>query len=63
MDNYNQLKVGMKYDEVTAIIGGPDSCSETLGTRNCIWGSEDAAHIKASFVKEAAILFSHRDLK
>ena len=62
MDNYQQLKVGMAFDEVTGIIGNPDSCSEKLGTRNCVWGDEEAKHIKVSFIKEAAVLFSHKEL-
>jgi len=63
MENYEQLKVGMDYQEVTAIIGSPESCSEKLATRSCIWGDEKSAYIKASFIKESAILFSHKGLK
>lgn len=63
MDNYQQLKTGMAYDEVTDIIGGPDSCTEKLGTRNCIWGDEQGAHIKVSFINETVVLRSHKDLK
>ena len=62
MDNYQQLKTGMSYDEVTAIIGKPDSCEEALGTRSCIWGDEKT-QIKAAFLAEKAMLFSHQGLK
>lgn len=62
MDNYQQLKTGMSYDEVTAIIGKPDSCEEALGTRSCIWG-DDKKQIKAAFLAEKAMLFSHQGLK
>ena len=63
MENYNQLKSGMKYDEVTDIIGEPDSCDENLGTRSCIWGNSEGTNIKAKFLNETAIFFSHKELK
>lgn len=62
MDNYNQLKVGMSYQEVVAIIGEADSCDEVMGTRSCIWGSTDR-QIKAGFLADKAIAFSHKGLK
>jgi len=62
MDNYNQLKVGMTYQEVTAIIGEADSCDEVMGTRSCIWGSKES-QIKAGFLADKAIAFSHKGLK
>jgi len=62
LQNYQQLKTGMDYEKVIAIIGSPDSCDEQLGTRSCIWGKDDGSHIKASFLAEKAILFSHNDL-
>jgi hypothetical protein len=62
MENYQQLKTGMSYDEVTAIIGKPESCEEALGTRSCIWGDEQK-QIKAAFLAEKAMLFSHQGLQ
>lgn len=62
MDNYRLLKTGMSYDEVTAIIGKPDSCEEALGTRACVWGDEKK-QIKAAFLAEKAMLFSHQGLQ
>jgi len=62
MDNYQQLKTGMSYDEVIAIIGKPESCEEALGTRTCIWGN-DKKQIKAAFLAEKAMLFSHQGLQ
>ncbi|MCT6699699.1 DUF3862 domain-containing protein [Rheinheimera sp. 4Y26] len=61
MDNYQQLKTGMSYNEVTAIIGEPESCEEALGTRTCLWG-DDKKQIKAAFLAEKAMLFSHKGL-
>ncbi len=62
MDNYQLLKVGMSYQEVTQIIGEPLRCEETLGTRHCQWGETDPT-IKVTFLAEKAVLFSHQGLK
>ena len=61
MDNYNQLKIGMNYQEVTALIGEASSCEEIIGTRSCVWG-DDKKSIKAGFVADKAIAFSHKGL-
>ena len=63
MENYDKLESGMKYEEVVAIIGSPAECSEKLGTRRCIWGDDEGANIKANFINERAIFFSHDELK
>ncbi|MFT5452969.1 MAG: hypothetical protein ACI9N9_002467 [Enterobacterales bacterium] len=62
LDNYDKLDVGMKYDEVTDVIGSPESCKEKLGTRSCIWGDKDGSYIKANFIAGSAIHFSHKKL-
>lgn len=61
MDNYNHLKIGMNYQEVSAIIGEASSCEEIIGTRSCVWGDEQKS-IKAGFVADKAIAFSHKGL-
>ena len=61
-ENYETLKVGMEYSDVTGVIGEPDNCSETLGTKNCIWGNDDK-NIKVTFVADKATLFSNSGLK
>ena len=60
-ENYDTLKVGMEYTEVTAVIGDPADCSETLGTKRCTWGDE-ATQIKVSFIADKAIHFSNKGL-
>lgn len=62
MENYQQLKAGMTYQEVTQIIGDPDSCDENFGTRSCLWGDLEGKNIKANFINEKAIFFSHQKL-
>lgn len=61
-ENYDNLKMGMEYTEVTGIIGDPDKCSETLGTKSCVWG-DDAKNIKVSFMGDKAIAYTNDGLK
>jgi hypothetical protein len=60
-ENYDKLKVGMGYEEVINILGSPGSCSETLGTKSCVWGDEKR-QIKVSFVVSKAVAFSNKGL-
>lgn len=60
--NYDAISVGMGREEVSALIGSPDNCSKTLGTKSCIWGDENGTHIKVSFVGDAAVTFSNKGL-
>ena len=62
MENYQKVKVGMKYDEVVELIGPPKECNEDLGTRRCVWGDEEGKHVKINFIGEAAVMFSHKGL-
>jgi outer membrane protein assembly factor BamE (lipoprotein component of BamABCDE complex) len=61
-ENYDRLKVGMAYEEVVNIIGSPDSCAETFGTKTCLWGSEKK-RIKVSFIGSKAVAFSSKGLR
>jgi hypothetical protein len=61
MENYNMLKVGMSYVEVTAVIGAADECSEKMGTKSCIWGT-DEKNIKVKFVADTAVYFSKKGI-
>ncbi len=60
-ENYETLSVGMDYDEVTKVIGDPDNCSETLGTKSCTWG-DDSKNIKVTFAGSKAMAFSNNGL-
>ncbi len=62
-ENYDKLKLGMSMEEVEAVIGSADNCSETLGTKSCIWGDEKNSYIKVSFVADNAATFSKGGLK
>lgn len=61
--NYDSLEMGMTQEQVEEIIGSADNCSETLGTRSCLWGSEEGTYVKVNFVAKRAVTFSHEGLK
>jgi hypothetical protein len=60
-ENYEKLKVGMAYEEIVHILGSPNTCSETLGTKSCVWGDEKR-QIKVSLIASKAIAFSNKGL-
>ena len=61
-ENYDKLKMGMTYTEVTDILGTPDNCSETMGAKNCLWG-DDEVNIKVKFVVDKVVWMSNAGLK
>lgn len=61
MDNYDKLQVGMTYNEVTAILGEPDSCDGAIGLKNCVWGDKDK-NIKVNFGGDRVLVFSSHNL-
>ena len=60
-ENYAKLKAGMRYEEVTQIIGRADRCDETLGVKHCVWGN-DQRGITAEFLGDKAVVFSSRNI-
>ena len=62
LENYNKISMGMSYDEVTQLIGSPDTCDDVMGVRNCLWGDEKRS-INISFVGSKVLLFSSSNLQ
>ena len=62
LENYNKITAGMSYEEVTQLIGSPDSCDDVMGVRNCTWGDEKRS-INVSFLGGKVLLFSSSNLK
>lgn len=60
-ENYDKLKVGMDFSEVTGVIGGPDKCDEAMGAKSCVWG-DDTKNISVKFVAEKAVFFTNAGL-
>ena len=48
-ENYDKIKIGMRFEEVVGVLGKPDTCDESvLKMRSCMWGSPDK-QIKIKF--------------
>ena len=62
MDNYAKVKVGIEYSEVVRILGKPDSCSEALFVKSCVWGNEQK-NITVNFLGDKVILSASRNIK
>ena len=61
-ENYDKLEVGMEYSEVSALLGNPNSCTESIGIKSCVWGSE-TKNIKVNFLSDQIVVFSSTGLK
>ena len=61
LENYAKLQTGMPYAEVTALLGTPQSCDDTLGFKSCKWG-DDKSHVTAKFVGDKLVLHSAENL-
>jgi hypothetical protein len=62
VENYAKIKIGLGYNEVVKFLGKPDSCSEALFVKSCIWGNENR-NITVNFVNDKAVLSSSRNIK
>ncbi len=60
--NYDRLKIGMGYNKVVSILGKPDTCLDTLGTKGCTWGDEQM-NITISFLRNKVILYQSKNIK
>ena len=56
-ENYAKLKVGMAYNEVTAILGSPAGCNDTAGFKACKWG-DDKSSITVRFAADKVVMHS-----
>lgn len=62
VDNYAKIKTGMPYSEVVSILGKPDSSSEALFVKNCVWGNEQK-NITVNFVGDKVMLSTSSNIK
>ena len=61
MENYAKIRMGLKYADVVKILGKPDSCSEALIARSCVWGN-DQKNITVNFMGETVVLFTSKNI-
>lgn len=62
VENYRKLKVGLGYGEVVKILGKPDSCSEAMIAKNCVWGNEQK-NITVNFMGDKVLFFTSRNIR
>ncbi|MGI9278800.1 MAG: hypothetical protein ACR2PX_04115 [Endozoicomonas sp.] len=59
---FQQLDVGMSIERVEGILGKPESCSNELGNRECIWRDGDR-EVRVSYINNKAVVFSSNGLQ
>ncbi len=62
VENYDRLKVGMRFDEVKQLLGAPTRCSDLLTVRSCTWG-DDQRYIQVNFVADQVVVFNAQNLR
>jgi hypothetical protein len=55
--NYDKLKVGMEYKEVTALLGDAPACDAAMGAKSCTWGGEQK-NIVVNFVADKVVFMT-----
>jgi outer membrane protein assembly factor BamE (lipoprotein component of BamABCDE complex) len=61
-ENYAKIGVGMAYADVTAILGSPASCNDTVGFKVCRWG-DDKRSITVRFAADKVVLHSADNIR
>ncbi|SMF97016.1 SmpA / OmlA family protein [Methylomagnum ishizawai] len=60
--NYDQLKMGMEFDQVVKLLGKPSECDAVMAIKNCRWGKPPAATISVRFIADQVVLFKAQGL-
>lgn len=60
-ENYEKLEMGMEYSEVTALLGNPNSCTESVVVKSCTWGNE-TQNIKVNLLGDQIVVISSTGL-
>ena len=62
VENYAKIKTGIEYAEVVKILGKPDSCSDALFVKSCIWGTEQK-NISVNFINDKVMFTTSRNIR
>ncbi len=62
MENYSKIKTGIDYADVVKILGKPDSCSEALFVKSCVWGNEQK-NITVNFMGDKVVLSTSKNIR
>jgi hypothetical protein len=60
-ENFEEIELGMDYNEVVTILGATTECSDSLILKKCTWGSEEQ-FIKITFVIDKVVFRSSNGL-
>lgn len=55
--NYDKIRMGQDYGEVTAILGDDATCSAAMGAKSCTWG-DDEKNITVKFIAGKVVLMT-----
>ncbi|HEU0200590.1 MAG TPA: hypothetical protein VFR86_09145 [Burkholderiaceae bacterium] len=61
-ENYAKLRVGMSYEETTALLGRPDQCSGAFVMKSCTWGDQRRS-INVNFVGDKVVLYTAENIR
>lgn len=61
-ENYDRIKMGMRYAEVKSILGEPARCNDILAVKACTWG-DDKRYINVNFVADQVVLLNSANLR
>jgi len=59
--HFDNLSVGMDYQEAVEILGDPDECKSVLNAKNCIWG-DSSKNITIKIVADKVVFLSSTGL-
>jgi len=59
--NYDRIKVGMEYKDITVILGDTATCDAAMGAKSCTWGDEQK-NITAKFVADKVVFMTCKGL-
>lgn len=61
-ENYSKIKIGMPFNEVTALLGSPTHCDDVMGVKSCRWG-DDKRNVTINFVGDQVILHAAENIR
>jgi len=61
-ENYDRLKLGMSFEEVSDILGEPATAATRFGLKEHTWVENDR-HIHAKFIGDSALYYSSKNLE
>ena len=62
LEQYDKLKLGMKYDAVVGILGKPHQIQPFMGIKQCTWVNGER-HIHVKFIADRAVYYSSKGLR